>query len=56
MAMKFFSEIILLLKVNHFEGFLNQYKIDGMVNDNSSSCNSKLFKKDHLQYLNKPTS
>ena len=33
MAMKFFSEIILLLKVDIFEGFLNQCKIDRMVND-----------------------
>ena len=52
MAMKFFTEIILLLKVDRFEGFLNQCKTDGMVNDNSSSCNSKKFlkiKKDHLQ-------
>ena len=40
MALKFFPEIILLLKVGHFEGILNQNKIDGMVNDHSSSCNS----------------
>ena len=43
MAMKFLPEIILLLKVDRFEGFLNWYKIDGMVNDNSSSCNSNGF-------------
>ena len=41
MAVKFFTEIIVLLKVDRFEGFLNRCKIDGMVNDNSSSCNSK---------------
>ena len=29
------------LKVDHFEGFLNRCKIDRMVNNNSSSCNSK---------------
>ena len=39
-ALKFFPETILLLKVTHFEGSLNQIKIDGMVNDHSSSCNS----------------
>ena len=49
MAMKFFPQTILLLKVDHFEGFLNRYKIDGMVNDNSNNCNSKWFKKDDLQ-------
>ena len=36
-----FSEVILLLKVDRFEEFSNQRKIDGMVNDNSRSCNSK---------------
>ena len=41
MAVKFFTEIIVLLKVDRFEGFSNWCKIDGMVNDNSSSCNSK---------------
>ena len=40
MALKFFLEIILLLKVDRFEGILNRIKIDGMVNDHSSSCNS----------------
>ena len=40
MALKFFPETILLLKVNRFEGILNRIKIDGMVNDHLSSCNS----------------
>ena len=40
MAFKFFPDTILLLKVNHFEGILNQIKIDEMVNDYLSSCNS----------------
>ena len=39
MALKFFPETILLLKVDCFEGILNWIKIDGMVNDHSSSCN-----------------
>ena len=41
MAVKFFTETILLLQVDSFEGFSNRCKIDGMVDDNSSSCNSK---------------
>ena len=40
MAFKFFADTILLLKVDRFEGISNQIKIDGMVNDHSSSCNS----------------
>ena len=39
MALKFFSETILLLIVDCAEGILNRIKIDGMVNDHSSSCN-----------------
>ena len=38
MAFKFFPDINLLLKVDCFEGILN--KIDRMVNDHLSSCNS----------------
>ena len=30
---------ILLLKADRLEGILNHIKIDGMVNDHSSSCN-----------------
>ena len=37
---KFFPDTILLLKVDRFEGILNWSKIDGMVNDYLSSCNS----------------
>ena len=51
MAVKFFPEVILLLKVDCFEGFLNRCKIDGIVNDNLCNCNSKWFfknKKDDL--------
>ena len=39
MALKFVAEIILLLKLDRFEGIVNQSKIDRMVNDHSSSCN-----------------
>ena len=39
-AFKFLPETILLLKVNYFDRILNRTKIDGMVNDHSSSCNS----------------
>ena len=37
MALKFFPETVLLLKVDHFEGILNQIKIDRMMNDHSSN-------------------
>ena len=40
MAFKFFPDTILLLKVDPFEGILNRIKIDGMMNDHLSSCNS----------------
>ena len=41
MAFKFFPyTTILLLKVDRFEGILNQSKIDEMVIDHLSSCNS----------------
>ena len=36
----FFPDTILLLKMDCFKGILNRIKIDGMVNDHSSSCNS----------------
>ena len=39
MAFKFFLEAILLLKVDIFEGVLNQSKIDGKVNGHLNSCN-----------------
>ena len=38
-AFKVFPDTTLLLKVDRFEGILNRIKIDGMVNDHSSSYN-----------------
>ena len=40
MALKVYTETILLLKVHNFEGIVNQIKIDRKVTDHSSSCNS----------------
>ena len=40
MAFKLFPDTILLLKVDRLKGILNWIKIDGIVNDHSSSCNS----------------
>ena len=40
MPFTFFPDTILLLKVDRFKGILNQIKIDGMVSDHLSSCNS----------------
>ena len=63
MALKFFPDTILLLKVDYFEGILNWIKIDRMVNDHSSNCNLYRFNKiytnitkNHLQFLAMPTS
>ena len=63
MAMKFFLDTILLLHIYGFEGYLNQYKIDEMVNNLRIAVHSSDFKKfcaniakDHLQYLVSPTS
>ena len=43
--LKLFPDLTPLLKVDRFEGFVNQCKIDGMVNHNKylNSCNSKSF-------------
>ena len=40
MALKFFLDTILVLKVDHFEGILNWNKIDRLVNDHLSSYSS----------------
>ena len=63
MAMKSFLDTILLLHIYGFEGYLNRYKIDEMVNNLRIAVNSSDFKnicaniaKDHLQYLVSPTS
>ena len=45
MMLKFFPDLIALLKVDHFEEFLNWCKTDRIVNHNLSSCNSKSFLK-----------
>ena len=62
MAMKFFLDTILLLHIYGFEGYLNRYKIDEMMNNLQICVNSSKFKKicaniakDHLQYLVSPT-
>ena len=63
MAMKFFLDTILLLHIYGFEGYLNRYKIDEMVNNLRIAVNSSNLKKicaniakDDLQYLVTPTS
>ena len=63
MAMKFFLHTILLLHIYGFEGYLNRYKIDEVVNNLRIAVNSSDLKKicaniakDHLQYLISPTS
>ena len=63
MAMKFFLDTIFLLHIYGFEGYLNWYKIDEMVNNLRMTVNSNYFTKicaniakDHLQHLVSPTS
>ena len=66
MAMKFLLNTILLLHMYGFEGYLNRYKIDEMVNNLRIAVNSNnnFFKKSvvillkitNLQYLVSPTS
>ena len=63
MAMKLFLHTILLLHIYGFEGYLNWYKIDEMVNNLRIAVNNCDLRKicaniakDHLQYLVSPTS
>ena len=63
MAMKFLLDTIVLLHMDSFEGYLNRYKIDEMVNNLWIAVTSSDLKKicaniakDHLQYLVSPTS
>ena len=53
MALKFFPEIIILLNVDRFEEILNWNKIDEMVNDHLSSCNSQQFKQIYINIAKK---
>ena len=39
-GLQIFSRYYTFIKVDRFEGILNQIQIDGMLNDHSSSCNS----------------
>ena len=54
MAFKFFPDTNVLLKVDRFEGILNWIKIDEIVNDHLSSCNSQRFKKIYTNITKKP--
>ena len=49
--MKIFSNNIRLLKVDRFEGFSNQSKTDGIVNNYLSSCNSHQISFELQQYV-----
>ena len=51
MAMKLFLDTILLLHMYGFEGYLNRYKIDEMVNNLRMAVNSSDFKKSVLILL-----
>ena len=47
MAMKFFSDTILLLHMYSFEGFSNRFKFDETVNNHLNRCKKLQFKKIH---------
>ena len=58
-GLQFFSDTILLLKVECFEGILNWIKIDGMVmiiRAAVTRSDLKNIAKNHLQFLAMPTS
>ena len=51
MAMKFFLHTILLLQIYGYEGYLNRYKIDKMVNNLQIAVNSRDIEKSVLILL-----
>ena len=51
MVMKFFLDTILLLHIYGFEGYLNRYKIDKMVNNLRIAVDSSDLKKSVLILL-----
>ena len=55
MAMKFLLDTILLLHIYGFEGYLNRYKIDEMVNNLRIAVNSNNFLKKSVLILLKTT-
>ena len=44
MDLKIFPNTVVLLKVDHFEGFSNQSNIDELVINSTSGCNYKSYK------------
>ena len=44
MDVKIFPNTIMLLKVDHFEGFLNWTNVDELVINSTSRCNYKNYK------------
>ena len=50
MDLKIFPNTIVLLKVDHFKGFLNQSKLDKLVINSMSGCNYKNYKLNNNNY------
>ena len=48
--LKFFPEIIVLLKVDHFKGFSNLSNVDKLVINSISGCNYKNYKLNKNNY------
>ena len=44
MGLKIFPNTTMLLKVDRFEGFLNQTNVDDLVINSTSGCNYKNYK------------
>ena len=50
MDLKNFPNIIMLLKVDRFEGFLSQSNVDELVINSTSGCNCKNYKLNNNNY------
>ena len=50
MDLKIFPNTIVLLKVDHFKGFLNRSNVDKLVINSMSGCNYKNYKLNNNNY------
>ena len=50
MDLKIFPNNIMLLKLNHFKGFLNRTNVDELVINSMSGCNYKNYKLNKNNY------
>ena len=50
MDLKILTKTIMLLKVDHFDGFLNQSNVDELVINSMTGCNCKNYKLNNNNY------